>query len=217
MEVSPMPVPWSQVAAFARQLSHDLRNDLNALSLEAALVKELAADPEAATCASRIQAQLRDVSNRLKELSARFILPEPQPTAVPLEELAIHLQNAVDTKNVDWTVTGSSAEVWTDPALLARAFRELAANATEHAPNGTHPKAGLQACAEGGAMLTLSEAGSPLYGWPETPFSATRSGHYGVGIYLAAAILRGLGANVEREEKGGRLETRITLPAGAGN
>ena len=212
-----MPVPWSQVAAFVRQLSHDLRNDLNALSLEAALVKELATDPEAATCASRIQTQLRDVSNRLKELSARFILPEPQPASVPLDELAIHLQNSAGTKNLDWSVTNVTGEVWTDPTLLARAFRELVANAVERAPNGTLPKAGLEACAQGGGMLTLSEAGSPMYGWPETPFAATRSGHYGVGIYLAGAILRGLGAHVEREEKDGGLETRITLPAAAGN
>jgi hypothetical protein len=62
-------------------------------------------------------------------------------------------------------------------------------------------------------MLILQEPGSSLYPWPQTPFSATRSGHYGAGIYLAAAILRGLDAHVERAEKGGLLETRITLPA----
>jgi nitrogen-specific signal transduction histidine kinase len=213
MDASPTPVPWPQIATFVRQLSHDLRNDLNALSLEAALIKELVSDPEVATSASRIQGQLREVANRLKELSTRFALPPPQPAAIPLNELAIHLQNAPDTNGLEWKAAASTAEVRTDPGLLARAFRELAANALEHAQNGTRPKAELAVGAQGGGMLTLQEAGSSLYPWPETPFSATRSGHYGVGIYLAAAIFRGLDAQVEREAKDGHLETRITLPA----
>ena len=41
-----------------------------------------------------------------------------------------------------------------------------------------------------------------MYPWPDVPFSGTRSGHYGAGICLAAAIFRGLGAKIEREEKG---------------
>jgi two-component sensor histidine kinase len=212
MEASPTPVPWAQITTFVRQLSHDLRNDLNSLSLEAALIKELVSDPEVATSASRIQVQLREIANRLKELSTRLVLPAPQPTDVPLNELAKHLQNAVDSKTIEWKTADSRLEVRTDPVLLSRAFRELAGNAIEHAPNGTRPKAEL-AIGKGGGMLILQEAGSSLYPWPETPFSATRSGHYGVGIYLAAAILRGLDAHVEREAKDGTLETRITLPA----
>jgi light-regulated signal transduction histidine kinase (bacteriophytochrome) len=213
MEASPTPVPWPQIATFVRQLSHDLRNDLNSLSLEAALIKELVADPEVATSASRIQVQLREIANRLKDLSTRLVLPAPQPTNVPLDELAKHLQNAVDSKTIEWKTADSTLEVRTDPVLLSRAFRELAANALEHAPNGTRPMAELAVGAQGGGMLILQEAGSSLYPWPETPFSATRSGHYGVGIYLASAIFRGLDAPVKREAKDGTLETRITLPA----
>ena len=213
MDASPTPVPWPQIAAFVRQLSHDLRNDLNSLSLEAALIKELSADPEAATSANRIQTQLRDIANRLKDLSARYIIPTPQPTAVPLAELATHLQNALGTKNVDWNMTDSTSTVQTDPVLLARAFRELLMNALEHTKKASQPKAMLSEGAQGGGVLVLQEPGSPLYSWPQTPFSATRSGHYGAGICLAAAIFRGLNANVERAEKDGLLETRITLPA----
>jgi two-component sensor histidine kinase len=213
MDASPTPVPWPQVATFVRQLSHDLRNDLNSLSLEAALIKELVSDPEVATSANRIQVQLREIANRLKDLSTRLVLPAPQPTNIPLAELAKHLQDAVDTKSIDWKTVDSTLEVRTDPLLLARAFRELATNAREHAKNGPRPKAELAVGAQGGGKLVLQEAGSSLYPWPETPFSATRSGHYGVGIYLAAAIFRGLDAPVEREAKDGNLETRITLPA----
>jgi signal transduction histidine kinase len=91
MDVLPSPVPWAQLAAFIRQLGHDIRNDLNALSLEAALLKELVADPEAVTSANRIQTQLREIANRLKELSARYVIPAPQVGQISISELITHL------------------------------------------------------------------------------------------------------------------------------
>ena len=149
MDVLPSPVSWARLTAFVRQLGHDIRNDLNALSLEAALLRELVADPEAVTSATRIQSQLREIANRLKELSARYTLPAPQAGPVSVAELGSHLQNATVGGALEWELCGDG-EVQTDAALLARAFRELAQNATEHAKS-KKPKASLAAKTGGGA------------------------------------------------------------------
>jgi nitrogen-specific signal transduction histidine kinase len=216
MDVSPAPVAWPQMAAFVRQFSHDLRNDLNAISLEAALLKELVTDPEAVTSANRIQSQLREMGNRLKALSTRYVLPAPHVSVMSLAELSVHLQHAIDTMELEWKPTASSAEVRTDPALLGRAFKELVQNALEHRSTRAKPNGELTERAEGGGLLVLREPGAEIYPWPETPFLTTKAGRYGVGLPLAGAILRGLGAQVERKELNGQLETRIVLPPAKG-
>lgn len=213
MERKTSPVPWAQIAAFVRQLSHDIRNDLNALSLESALLKELVTDPEAAVSATRIQTQLREVAARLKDLSARYALPAAQLSAVSLLELGVHLQNATPAKDIEWKVSSSATEVQTDPALLGRAFRELVLNATQYATSKEKPTAELSEEAGGGATLILREPGAPQYDWPSLPFSTLKAGRYGVGLYLAATILHDLGAEVTRQATDGGLETRIKLPA----
>jgi len=213
MDVSPAPVAWPQVAAFVRQFSHDLRNDLNAISLEAALLKELVTDAEALTSANRIQSQLREMGNRLKALSTRYVLPAPQVSAMSLAELSVHLQRAIDGTDLDWKPSASAIEVRTDAILLGRALKELVQNALEHRSTRAKPSGELTEGVDGGGLLILREPGAEMYPWPEAPFSTTKAGRYGAGLALAGAILRGLQAHVERKELDGRLETRIVLPA----
>ena len=211
MEVSPSPVSWARISAFVRQLGHDIRNDLNALSLEAALLKELVSDPEAVTSASRIQTQLRDIANRLKELSARYALPAAQPAPITINELAGHLQNAVGSNALEWDKPSTDIQVKTDAALFARAFRELAQNAVEHSGLRKKPQARFIENGGGGVTLVLREVGGEDYSWPDAPFQTLRAAHYGAGIPIAAAILSGLGHAVERKRDGEATETRITL------
>jgi hypothetical protein len=210
MDISPSPVPWSRISAFVRQLGHDIRNDLNALSLEAALLKELVTDPEAIISANRIQTQLREIASRLKDLSGRYALPAAQITKVTLAELAVQLQSSTEGSGVEWEITDSSAMVSTDAVLLARAFGELTQNVP--AKDEAKPKAVLQET-PGGALLILREAGGAEHAWPDVPFSAPKAGRYGAGLPIAAAIFKGLGANVEQTVTDGVLETRISLPA----
>lgn len=212
MDVSPSPVPWSQLAGFIRQFGHDIRNDLNALSLEAALLKELVADPEAVTSANRIQTQLREIANRLKDLSTRYALPAAQPAPISLADLEVQLLSTPENKALEWQECASAKMVVTDPVLLGRAFRELAVNAMRHTGLRDRPRVHLAENPDGGGVLTLMEPGVEPYAWPETPFATPRAGRYGAGLYLAASIFRSLGAKVTQEARDGGVETRIALP-----
>ena len=202
------------MAAFVRQLGHDIRNDLNALSLEAALLKELVADPEAVTSASRIQTQLRDIANRLKDLSGRYALPAAaQPSPISVAELATHLQNGQGAEGLEWQPVTAQGQVLTDAALLGRAFRELAQNALDHT-GLKKPQAQIVAGTAGGAAtLVLRESHGDDFKWPESAFETLRAGRYGAGIPIAMGILRGLGHAVERKREGEFVETRISLQA----
>lgn len=209
MEVSPSPVPWSRFSAFIRQLGHDIRNDLNALSLEAALLKEIVTDPEAVISANRIQTQLRDVANRLKELSGRYALPAPQITEISLAELGSHLQTSAEGVSLEWNCTDSSTTVRTDPVLLGRAFGELVSNIPQKQEK---PRAAVTDDQSAGPALILIEPGGMDYEWPEVPFATPKAGRYGAGLAIASAIFQGLGSTVTQAKTGNGLETRISLP-----
>ena len=212
MEASPSHVPWAQVAGFVRQLGHDIRNDLNALSLEAALLKELVTDPEAVTSASRIQAQLREAANRLKDLSSRYALAHPQVTPHSLASLSSQLELVDGLKNVHWTTSASPRVVSTDPVLLGLALQEIVRNSAIH---GKDAKVSVTVGEDGsgGGVVDIFEANTAFYEWPATPFAAPRAGKYGAGLYMASLILHELGAQLQRKEANGGMATRIVLPA----
>ena len=54
-------VPWENIVRFVRQLSHDLRNDLNAAELQTAYIGELTGD----------DAELKEEIKRLREMIER--------------------------------------------------------------------------------------------------------------------------------------------------
>src|SRR5215204_4299033 len=81
MDANP-DLPWSRVAGFIRQHTHDVRNHLNSLELEASLMTDLISDPEAVECLARIRSQIRTLAANLRALSGKF--QEPKIMAGPI-------------------------------------------------------------------------------------------------------------------------------------
>src|SRR5687767_3011033 len=86
MDSAPL-VPWPRVTAFVRQHTHDVRNHLNGIDLEAALLRELITDPEALEGVARLRQQVRDTAAGLRALSNRLADPVPRPSAISATEL----------------------------------------------------------------------------------------------------------------------------------
>ncbi|HWX17541.1 MAG TPA: hypothetical protein VNY07_13230, partial [Chthoniobacterales bacterium] len=63
-------VSWTDVVRFVRQLSHDLRNHLNAAELQAVYIGELAGDGELKAEIRRLRATIGRLSTTLQKLSA---------------------------------------------------------------------------------------------------------------------------------------------------
>src|ERR1700758_2770057 len=64
-----LSVPWSDTVRFVRQLSHDLRNDLNAMELQSAYIAELTQDQELQTEVKRLREVVSGLNSTLQRLS----------------------------------------------------------------------------------------------------------------------------------------------------
>src|SRR5438034_7914862 len=62
-------VPWSDTVRFVRQLSHDLRNDLNAIELRSAYIGELTQDQELTSEIKRLREVVSGLNSTLQLLS----------------------------------------------------------------------------------------------------------------------------------------------------
>src|SRR5260370_39875115 len=71
-------VPWIDIVQFVRQLSHDLRNHLNAAELQAAYIGELAESEELKKEVTRLRELMAAVATKLQQ--GRAALAPIKPT-----------------------------------------------------------------------------------------------------------------------------------------
>src|SRR6266481_7717319 len=74
-------ISWTEVVRFVRQLSHDLRNHLNAAELQAVYIGELAGDGELKTEIKKLRATIGRLGATLQKLSAD--LGQIKPSFMP--------------------------------------------------------------------------------------------------------------------------------------
>ena len=74
-------VPWENFVKFVRQLSHDLRNQLNAAELQSALIAELTNDAELKSEIRRLRELVSQLGVTLQSLSASVAEPRPNKSA----------------------------------------------------------------------------------------------------------------------------------------
>lgn len=212
-------VSWSRVAAFVRQHTHDLRNDLNGLDLEAALLADIVADPEGVESVSRIRGEIRKVAANLRTLSGKFADARPTLLRLPAQELFLiwqdQLTELLTRPKVEWSSTLGEGEVNIDPAGVAGAFREVLANAQAFG-NGETIRA-TAAPDDGIALFQLREPkAEPVTpeSWGTTPFLSTRRGGYGLGLCDVVRTVEASGGTISWNFEPGRSElaTSIRFP-----
>lgn len=190
-------VNWSRIAGFVRQHTHDLRNELNGLDLEAALLADIVTDPEAMESVSRIRAEIRKVAANLRSLSGKFAETRPNPLLIAGRELFLiwkdQLAELKSTLEVEWVDEVGEEQVNVDPGAVAQAFQELLRNAQSFAGAGK-----LRASVSAQADRVVFELREPKVEsidpsrWGKSPFSSGRRGSYGLGL---CSLLRAIEAN----------------------
>jgi hypothetical protein len=202
-------IAWSRVAGFVRQHTHDLRNDLNGLDLEAALLSDLTNETEVRESVARLRGEIRRIATSLRALSSKFADPRPNPLRLPAAELFLIWQDQwrelPARPEVEWTGTLDREQVNADPVAVGAALRELLTNAQAF---GTGSPLHAGARAEGGRVIfTLrepkAEAVDPAH-WGRSPFISTQRSGYGLGLCNALAAI---------EASGGELVWRFDAPA----
>ena len=221
---SDLTVSWDDVVRFVRQLSHDLRNDLNAAELQAAFIGELTNE----------NAELKEEVKRLREMIAKLaatlqgvssalgqISPHKMSYRVSdfVEDLREKTSKDFPAENeaIKWEVQTADAMFEVDPQLLQQAFLEVFTNAFQH-QRAAGAITALAKIDNGNFVFTLREPKAgfqlPTENWGREPLGKVRQGHYGLGLNRVRIILEGHDGELraQYDPTASELVTTITLP-----
>ena len=215
---------WPDMVKFVRQLSHDIRNNLNAVELQSAYLAELAQDPEMKNEIQRLREMTSEVGANLQRLTAGLSQVNPTPIPYPatdfIEDLKQKLaKDFTDTAaKVTWDVQLKDETLQIDPQLAQQAFLELFSNAFQHERNlkSIAAKAYIDndrfvfELREPKARFELSTEN-----WGSEPLRNVSQGHYGLGLYRARSIAEAHGGSLraDYDRKTSTLVSRLTLPS----
>jgi K+-sensing histidine kinase KdpD len=216
-------VPWASVARFIRQLSHDLRNDLNAIELQCAYLAELEANQELKAEIRRLREMIARPTAMLQRLARN--VSDVKPTLIPyrasdlVEDLRslIHRDFAREAAHVQWEVLPGDGMLNLDPQLLLEAIAELFANAFRHRRDQGALVARTTA-EKGRFIFALLEPKSgfdqPTENWGEQPLKEIHRQHYGLGLFRVRAIAQAHGGELRTQFEARRsvLITTLVLP-----
>ena len=123
-----LDVAWSDVVRFIRQLSHDLRNHLNAIELQSAYISELEREDELKSEIKRLRGMISGLTSALQSLSKA--VSDVKPNLIPYRaaDLAEDFRKKIDHDfsgegaAITWNIQVGDAELNVDPQLLQEAL-----------------------------------------------------------------------------------------------
>jgi K+-sensing histidine kinase KdpD len=221
---SDLNVSWDNIVRFVRQLSHDLRNDLNAAELQAAFVSELVGDDaelkeevkRLRMLISKLAITLQGIASAVGQVSLNMM---PYRVSDFIEDLRQKITKdfPVESAAVNWENQTSEAMVAIDPQLFQLALLEIFQNAFQH--ERTEGPLGADARINNEKFVfTLSEPKARFElsteNWGREPIGKVRQGHYGLGLNRVRVILEAHGGELhaQYDPKASKLVTTITLP-----
>jgi K+-sensing histidine kinase KdpD len=182
---------------FVRQLSHDLRNHLNAIELQVAFLNEIAPNNEVKQEIQRLRKMTGELNAHLQKLSSSIKSARLQTMSYSAKEFVEDLESKLALAEpelapmVEWH-NSLGAEVFEiDPQLLQQAFLELFDNASRH----DRGKDRLIFEAEAGSATIEFRLREPKtkfesspQNWGVRPFQSVKQNHYGLGLFRARGI-----------------------------
>jgi K+-sensing histidine kinase KdpD len=221
--IESLTVPWSDTVHFVRQLSHDLRNDLNAIELQSAYIGELAQDQELTSEIKRLREVVSGMNSTLQLLSRAVGEVTPNVVTYPADEFLADMRTQIErnfskeSQDITWDLQLQDEMLNIDPQLFQEVFVELFTNAFQH----DRDKGALVAKArisDGRFLFSLQEPkavfSSDTQNWGREPLRNIRQRHYGLGLNRVRAIIEAHGGElqVQYDPKAVTLVSTVTLP-----
>jgi K+-sensing histidine kinase KdpD len=218
-----LSVPWSDTVRFVRQLSHDLRNDLNAIELQSAYIAELTQDQELQSEVKRLREVVSGLNSNLQRLSRAVGEVTPNTISYRAPEFLADMRTEIDRKfsnksdEINWNVQLQDVMLHVDPQLLQEVFVELFANAFQH-DRGNGALLASARIDNDRLLFTLSEPkpafDSATQNWGREPLRNISQRHYGLGLNRVHAIVEAHGGQLwaQYDPKGSALVSTVTLP-----
>jgi K+-sensing histidine kinase KdpD len=222
-----LTVPWSDTVRFVRQLSHDLRNDLNAIELQSAYIGELTQDQELTGEIKRLREVVSRLNSTLQLLSRA--VGEVAPNLVTyqasefLADMRTQIERSFSKENheITWEVQLQDGMLKIDPQLFQEVFVELFANAFQH-HRGKGALVARARISEGRFLFSLHEPkavfSSDTQNWGREPFRNLRQRHYGLGLNRVRAIIEAHGGELtaQYDPEAATLVSTMALPISSG-
>src|SRR6266581_5532665 len=222
-----LSVPWIDTVRFVRQLSHDLRNHLNAIELQSAYISELDASAELKGEIKRLREMIYGLTAILQKLARGLGEVKPNLISYRASDFVEDLRKTIahefpnESAEITWDIQAGEAMLNVDPQLSQQAFSEVFANAFQY----DRGKGALVAAARIDGkrfVFTLREPKtrfeSSTENWGREPFRKITRGHYGLGLNHVRVIMEAHGGEMhaEYDPKGSTLLTTLTLPLARG-
>ncbi|PYJ13893.1 MAG: hypothetical protein DME93_01810 [Verrucomicrobia bacterium] len=216
-------VPWSDAIRFIAQLSHDLRNDLNAIELQSTYIEELGKSEEVRNEIKRLREMISRLASTLQRLSRA--VGEVKPNLIPYSasDFMQDLRGKIDrdfpeeSKEISWEIQLGDAMLNVDPQFFEEAFTEIFANAFRH-DRGKGPLVASAKIDDKGFLFSLHESKArfdlPTQNWGREPLRKMSQRHYGLGLNRVRAIVEAHGGdlNAQYDPKVSALITTFRLP-----
>jgi len=180
-------IPWADTSHFIRQLSHDLRNDLNAIELQSTYISELEKTEELKGEIKRLRQMVSNLASTLQHLSRAVgeIAPNPIPYRASdfIEDLRSHIEHDLpkESAEITWDIQLGDAMLNIDPQLLQEVFSELITNAFLH-DRGKGPIIAAAKIADARFLFTFHEPksrfDSPTQNWSKSRARYRRSARW---------------------------------------
>ena len=218
-----LTVPWSDTVRFVRQLSHDLRNDLNAIELQSAYIAELTQDQELTSEIKRLREVVSALNSTLQLLSRAVGEVTPNMIAYPAGEFLTDMRTQIERNSskenheITWDVQLQDEILNIDPQLFQEVFVELFANAFQH-DRGKGALIARARISDGRFLFSLHEPkavfSSDTQNWGREPLRNIRQRHYGLGLNRVRAIIEAHGGELQAQydPKAATLVSTVTLP-----
>jgi K+-sensing histidine kinase KdpD len=216
-------VPWSDTVRFVRQLSHDLRNDLNAIELQSAYIGELTQDQELTSEIKRLREVVSGLNSTLQLLSRAVGEVTPNVISYPAAEFFADMRTEIERNfskqndEITWDAQLQDGMLHVDPQLLQEVFVELFANAFRH-DRGNGPLLVRAKVSDSHFLFTLHEPkaafDSATENWGREPLRNISQRHYGLGLNRVRAIVEAHGGQLQAkyDPKASALISTVTLP-----
>jgi len=216
-------IPWSDATHFIWQLSHDLRNDLNAIELQSAYISELEKNEEFKNEIKRLRAMVSGLASTLQRLSraAGDVKPNPIPYRATdfIQDLRSKIERDFPKENtqISWDIQLGNGMLNVDPQFFEEAFTELFANAFRH-DRGKGPLLARAEIDNNRFRFTLHEPKTRFdlstRDWGREPLRKISQRHYGLGLNRVRAIVEAQGGELHAQynSNASALITTIMLP-----
>lgn len=222
-ELPAIEIPLERVAKFMRQISHDVRNNLGSMDLQAAYVTELVTDSDITAELRKMRGMISSTAKALQNISRSFQFPKPQPLTLSarilLEDFCERMtrQHPEEAARIAWEMKLGEEEVAVDIELIFGALLEFCQNAISF-HEGKTPVRALVAARDRQLLFEVTQSrktvDEAIEEWGRHPLLSTRRGGYGLGLFHARQVIAAHGGRLEFSHcpEKGEVLTRLEIP-----